>query len=143
MSGQLAPEYRKNYILGGNATVTLVSRRTGDRFTYRVRRAPPRSGQTEEQLPYFVSVLTGPDNTRDYSYLGTIFPDGNFRLTKGSKISANAPSAKAWDWTWHNLDTDRVEVWHEGICSRCGRPLTDPASVAAGLGPTCIKRMEG
>ncbi len=27
-------------------------------------------------------------------------------------------------------------------CSRCGRPLSDPASVAAGIGPECKEREE-
>lgn len=143
MAGQLAPEYRKNYILGGNATVTLVSKRTGDRFTYRVRRAKIREGQTEADVPYFVNVLTGPNNQQDYDYLGTIFPNGAYQHGKRSKIGPEAPSAVAWAWTWNNLDTDRVEVWHEGICSRCGRPLTDPASIARGLGPICAERVEG
>ena len=30
-----------------------------------------------------------------------------------------------------------VEVWHEGICGRCGRKLTVPESVERGLGPEC------
>jgi hypothetical protein len=141
MAGQLAPEYRKNYILGGNATVTLVSKRTGDRFTYRVRRAPPRAGQSEDQLPYFVSVLTGPDNQRDYQFIGTIFPDETYRYSYKSQLSNEAPSVKAWDWTWHNLNTDRVEVWHEGRCSMCGRALTDPASIERGLGPRCAEKV--
>ncbi|MFQ5339906.1 MAG: DUF6011 domain-containing protein [Anaerolineae bacterium] len=143
MSGQLAPEYRKNYILGGNATVTLVSKRTDDHFTYRVRRAKTREGQNEADVPLFVSVLTGPDNQRDYQFIGTIFPDGTYRYSYKSQLSTDAPSVKAWDWTWHNLNTDRVEVWHSGMCSRCGRELTDPESIARGLGPTCAERMEG
>jgi hypothetical protein len=143
MSAQLAPEYRKNYILGGDATVTLVSKRTGDRFTYRVRRAPPRAGQAEDQLPYFVSVLTGPDNRHDYQFLGTIFPDGRYRHGTKSKLSPEAPSAVAWAWTWAHLDTDRLEVWHEGRCSICGRSLTTPESVERGLGPVCYEKMMG
>jgi hypothetical protein len=140
MSGQLEPQYRKNYILGGDAVVTLVSKRTGDRFTYRVRRAKVRAGQSEDEVPYFVNVLTGPNNLQDYDYLGTIFADGNYYHGKKSKIGSNAPSAVAWAWTWANLDTDRVEVWHEGRCSRCGRALTDPASISRGLGPICAQR---
>lgn len=140
MAGQLAPEFRRDYILGGNAVVTLVSKRTGDRFTYRVRRAPGREGQPAGQpLPFFVSVLTGPDNQRDYKYLGTIFPDG-YRHGKKSQFTPEAPSAKAWSWTWAHLDTDQVEVWHEGQCSRCGRALTDPESIQRGLGPICAEK---
>jgi hypothetical protein len=144
MSGQLAPEYRRDYILGGNATVTLVSKRTGDRFTFRVSESKPRVGEPAGKKPvHFVNVLTGPDNRRDYSFLGTIFPDGGYRRSMKSQIGPDAPSAKAWEWTWNNLDADQVEVWHEGSCSRCGRALTDPASIERGLGPVCAERSMG
>jgi len=142
MSGQLAPEYRHDYILGGNAVVTLVSKRTGERFTYRVRERKGREGEAGGgPRLYFVSVLTGPDNRRDYEFLGTIFPDGSYRRSLKSQIGQDAPSAKAWDWTWHHLDADRVEIWHEGSCSKCGRALTDPASIERGLGPVCAERV--
>ena len=144
MSGQLAPEFRRDYILGGNAVVTLVSTRTQDRYTYRIQQAKPREGQPAgAALPYFVAVLTGPDNRNDYLFLGTIFADGRYRHGAKSPIPAQAPSAQAWAWTWDHLDTDRVEVWHEGSCSRCGRALTDPASIERGLGPICAERAAG
>lgn len=144
MAGQLDPKYRRDYILGGNATVTLVSKRSGDRFTYKVRRAKPRPGGGEP--PYFVSLLTGPNNQEDYEFLGTVFADGKYRHGSKSAIAPTAPSAVAWAWTWENLDgpqADRVEVWHEGACSRCGRPLTDPESIQRGLGPVCAERAMG
>jgi hypothetical protein len=134
---QLAPEYRRDYILGGDAVVTLVSKRSGDRFTYRIRESKPKEGQ---QPVHFVSVLTGPDNRKDYEFIGTIFPGGNYYRGTKSQIGPDAPSAKAWDWTWRNLGTDDVEVWHEGKCSRCNRLLTDPASIERGLGPVCAER---
>ena len=48
------------FITAGNATFTLVSARTGTRFTYRVREAET----TRPNAPriFFVSVLTGADN---------------------------------------------------------------------------------
>jgi hypothetical protein len=141
MAGQLDPQYRRDYILGGNATVTLVSKRSGDRFTYKIKRAKPRPGSGEP--PFFVSLLTGPNNTEDYEFLGTIFADGKYRHGGKSKIAPTAPSAQAWAWTWGNLTSDRVEVWHEGACSRCGRALTDPESIQRGLGPTCAERAAG
>ena len=58
------PESALAFILGGNATFTVVSKRTGKRYTYRVRVAP------EDHECFFASVLVGPDNTADYQYLG-------------------------------------------------------------------------
>jgi len=60
------------FLLGGNATITASSTK-GGRFTYRVRLAKPRAGQADDGTRrWFVAVLTGPDNSSDYTYLGTI-----------------------------------------------------------------------
>jgi hypothetical protein len=125
------------FMLAGDAHVTFVSQRTGTRYTYRV--AAPRDPSAGVR---FVSVLTSPDT---YSYIGTIFVQQNrFAWTKKSAISADAPSVKAFAWVWGHLSTGQMppelEVWHEGRCGKCGRRLTDPASIASGLGPICAGR---
>ena len=140
----LEPIFRKPYLLGGKATATLVSGATGARFTYRICGKDVGS-EDQPRTIFFVSVLTGSDNQEDYSYLGTIFEGGSgkpdrFVHGKKSRISADAPSALAFAWLWRNLDSDKAELWHAGACSRCGRQLTDPESIAAGLGPICITR---
>lgn len=126
------------FILGGNARVTLVSRVSGARFTYQVR-------ASDDGQVFFVKVLTGPDNTSTYSYLGFI-RDGSYRHGGSkSRIGENAHSAKAWAWAWHQLSTyqripKHLEVWHEGRCGRCARVLTVPESIASGFGPVCVGR---
>ena len=136
-SAMLRQGSERAYILAGDARFTLVSKRTGQRFTYRVEHV-----EGTEMFPgdkWFVSVLTGPNNSEDYTYAGTIFASGKFRHTRNSKIDATAPSFVAFDWAWRNIERldGRVEVWHLGCCSRCGRDLTDPESIAIGLGPIC------
>lgn len=61
------------FALAGHAIFTVTSKRTGASFTYRVAQAEGREGETS--APYFVSVLTGPDNGRDYTWLGMLFPE--------------------------------------------------------------------
>jgi len=135
-SAQLEPIFRKPYILGGNATITVVSKESGTRFTYRIRAKEVDNDRTL----HFVSVLRGPENTSDYTFLGTVFPDGNYRHGSRSKVAADAPSAKAFAWLWTHLDSDKIEIWHSGACSRCGRKLTTPESIERGLGPVCAGR---
>lgn len=128
----------RSYMFAGNARMTLVSRATGGRFTYRVRRS-------DADKPWFVSVLTGRDNEADYQFLGTIFEGGDYRHGRRSRIGRDAPSARAFDWFYRALRADtfppQLEVWHEGRCGRCGRLLTVPESIASGFGPECAGKV--
>lgn len=128
----------KSFMFAGKARVTLVSKRTGARYTYQVR-------NPNETAPHFVSLLTGPDNTASYSFLGTVFEKKVYRHGKRSQVSPEAPSAKAFAWAWSYLVRDELppecEVYHEGRCGRCGRVLTVPESVTSGFGPECAGKM--
>jgi len=134
----------QEFLYAGNATLTIVSKKTGTRFTYRVRK--PENDAPERRF-YFVSLLSGPDNESDFQYMGVI--DGeSFRHTKASRISQDAPSWAGFAWffdcqkrggdLWAN---QLVEVWHEGKCGRCGRKLTVPESIERGIGPDCAEMM--
>lgn len=131
-----SPAVTVAFMLAGNAHVTFQSRRTGTRFTYRVRAANSHSSQGE--APYFVAVLTGPDN---YEYLGCIYRRTNYAHGRKSHISTEAPSAVAFGWVWRYLTSGRMHpdlaIYHEGRCGACGRRLTDPTSIETGLGPKC------
>jgi hypothetical protein len=125
------------FMLAGNAHVTFQSRRTGTRFTYRIRAAEARQGDTRTP-PHFVAVLTGPDH---YEYLGCIFDRRMYAHGRKSRIASDAPSAVAFSWVWKHLSGGEMHpelgVWHEGRCGRCARRLTDPTSISLGMGPTC------
>lgn len=127
------------FVLSGNAIFTVVSKKTGVRYTFKVRR---KGG---DEAPSFVSVLYGPDNDHDYVFLGTIFPDGAYRHGRRSTISERDPRTRAFAWFWdHVADPallDQAEVWHEGRCGRCGRRLTVPSSIASGIGPECATKI--
>jgi len=72
----------KNFVFGGNATITLESTKTGKHFTFKVRVAK----KDDDTDPFFVSVLNGPDNYANYSYVGIINSErDSFRLTQKIK----------------------------------------------------------
>jgi len=132
----------RDFMLGGNATVTLVSTKTGTRFTYKIR-------ANDEGDVFFVSLLSGPDNESDYSYLGRIDASARFwagrRSPKPGDVGADAPSSQAFAWAWDRLCrgvmSEALEVWHEGRCARCNRKLTVPSSIASGWGPECAGKV--
>jgi Family of unknown function (DUF6011) len=132
------------YLLGGHARVTLVSKKTQARYTYRVN-------ISKDKRRFYVAVLTGADNGSAYEFIGTIFPDvdvpgegARFAYAQKSLLAPNAASVVAFAWTFPKLARgvmpETLEVWHEGVCGRCGRALTVPASIESGLGPECQKK---
>lgn len=136
----------RQFITAGDATITLVSRKTGTRFTYRIK-AQEKEGQIPpiEDRRYFASVLTGADNETCYTYIGMLNPALRLNRTKASKLSFDTPSVKALTFLlvclYHSGLPHAFEVWHEGKCGRCGRKLTVPESIANGIGPTCASQL--
>lgn len=130
----------KSYILGGKSTFTLKSARTGAHLTFKVRQPKP-------DAPHFVSVMTGTDNESSYTFLGTVFNGADYRHGRNSRIGTDAPSAQAFVWLWRNvtangaIPVDGAELLPSGKCCRCGRTLTTPESIAAGIGPECAGRL--
>jgi hypothetical protein len=131
------------FILAGKAIFT--ARGSEKRFTYRVRQ-PKFRGIKADHIR-FVDVLTGPDNTSDYEFFGSlVLHHGRweFRYSGKAKINENAQSILAFNYMIRHLvaakPMPQVEVWHEGRCGCCGRPLTVPESIETGLGPECAKK---
>lgn len=142
MRGRLTdPADAERFALAGKATLTLVSVKTGNRFTYRISTAP-------DGACHFVALLSGPDNDSDYKYLGRIargiFWEGR-KSPKPGDIGRDAPSMKAFAFAWRAIVSGAIpatlEIWHEGSCGRCGRKLTVPQSIAHGFGPECFGKL--
>ena len=130
-----------DFITAGKATVSLKSLRTGKHFTFKIDQAKDNKDM------FFVKVLNGSDNswTGDWMFLGTIFSTSAPTLRAGKKGRPDAPSFKALEWTLENLlrgaISDELEIWHEGQCGMCRKPLTDPTSIEIGLGPICRAKL--
>jgi len=138
LAGQLTTiESICRFAFAGKAPLTLRSRKTGTRFTYRITES--KDGQR-----HYVALLAGADNEGDYQYLGT-FHGGHYAHGRKSAITPFAPSARAFAYFAENLQrsilpTD-LEVWHEGKCAHCGRKLTVPTSISTGFGPDCAEKL--
>lgn len=93
----------------------------------------------------YVGLTRGPG--RDAPYLGKIAASG--LLSPSGVLRATAREEKARIWSFlQELRTDPVKAAGDagrsvGWCCVCGRALSNPESVALGMGPICAGRMTG
>lgn len=120
--------------LAGNSTITLCSEKTGNHYTYKVKKA-------EDNNLWFVSLLTGRNNDSDYNYIGIYTKERGFTTTAKTRLSKGCTPIQAIDYFFKRINSipNQLKVFHEGKCCRCGRTLTTPESIAAGIGPECAK----
>lgn len=127
------------FLLAGKATFTVVSEATGERFTYQVRNWKKAKYGTM----HFVSVRTG----NDYAKIGVVkdkayFNSGGHNTDLGSDDTRTLGFRYIFGNLLKNRMPPKAEIWHEGTCGRCSRPLTDPVSISRGIGPECLSKME-
>jgi uncharacterized protein DUF6011 len=145
MRGQLtAPDDIRLFVLAGNATITLRSLKTGNRWTFKISK--PNDFNPDRAM-WFVSVLKGSDNEADFGYIGQLRDNPHPYYERGRKCWPTFHAASdAFLWFWRHLRERnavpaQLEVWHEGRCGRCNRKLTVPSSIENGFGPECINHV--
>lgn len=149
LSGELVNKDKiEQFMFAGKAIFTIRNNETGNRFTFRVMK--PKKMKDDI---YFVSVLTGGDNNSMYSFFGTIFDKSDAKKirfgvsAKKAKISLDSQSIKVFIWFFNTLISPKqfppqIQIWHEGVCGKCGKKLTVPESIDIGLGPICARSAE-
>jgi len=145
------------FVKAGRAIFTLsvpqhfVERHTcQDRYTFSVVHK-----EVSDKWPeaWFVNLLAGPDNLRDYNPLGKLNPEtGAVQLVRSSSYNDHTMPVKLFRrvvaclWNVGNSKPEDIEnagfeLRHAGRCGRCGRVLTVPESIDTGLGPTCAAKL--
>jgi hypothetical protein len=130
----------RDYVFGGNSTVTLRSVESGKHYTYKVQ-------AKKDRTVFFVSNMYGYDEGPRFQYIGVLSDDcRHFHHSPKSKMGDIAKCFTVFRWFIENLARGvlhkDLEVWHEGRCGRCGRVLTVAESIARGIGPKCVKYKE-
>lgn len=118
----------------GIITVHNTSRGTHRTFQIKTQKQDANFAPGERIL----SLLTGPDNTSDYTQMGFVKPDGSIILWKKFRTEGYEKLVGV---------LKNIEVWQErgfsylleGRCRRCNRRLTNPESISTGIGPECSK----
>jgi len=132
----------KHFFTGGNSIFT-VDNGTGTHYTFKIRQ--PKG----DNKPFFISLLTGPDNWANYTYMGIFNPnDFTIRLTKKSRYNNDTIPVKVARWVLYLIRDEKplpngYSVNHAGKCGCCGRLLTVPESLTRGIGPECWSRICG
>lgn len=123
-----------------NGTYTVTSPKGGHR-TFSIRTA--KNGKLKGSR--ILSMLTGPNNTRDYTGFGFVNENG---VAIWGKRKDNPDWEKYAKLLWSLATEGEVSPYYlmgyrllvEGTCIRCNRKLTHPDSIASGIGPECSQR---
>lgn len=144
------------FLLAGAAIFTLkqVNVDKPRHYTYRVSKAKSnpsfKSANPARKVEFFVGLLTGPDNTGSYSYMGLLRRDLNreipLHFETSEKFKGDPDSSRFFEQffiavTEYGQMPANLEFYHAGACCRCGRTLTDPTSIELGIGPECRAKM--
>lgn len=135
-------------MLAGRAVMTIKSEKSGRHFTFKFR--VNKNAASAHRLTHYVDVRTGGADSKLFEYVGYLTALGEFEFGKkyGKNLGLVAPpfSINALRWMLRHLAKNEMppqaELWHEGTCGRCSRPLTDPDSIARGLGPECAGKVQ-
>lgn len=140
-----------------NGAYTIESPKGGHRtFEIKTVLADPKQNSTSFRNKFagarIIGLLTGPDNTSNYTRFGWVNEDGIAVFKDKRRASEDAPFT---DWEFYAAmvwsmatEGERSGYYERGYrmhlekrCIRCNRRLTTPQSIEAGIGPECAGRV--
>ena len=115
------------------AAFTVVSHKTGLDYTFKLKR------KTFDNVNWYTFVYVERQYL-NWLYLG--YYKRPFICKKGKHVTTS-PAQVAIEWILNRISSGgtikQATFLHTGNCLKCGRTLTDAASIKYGLGPTCRK----
>lgn len=158
------PETRAGrMLLAGQVRVTVTSKATGEHITIRFKAALDNRENTKaghrprprpdlkknwpnvplaEATHVFIDVPTPDDGFGDK--VGTHYPlTGKFYSDRSADPARIFAASAAAHWLNGTEVRSPVEIAEEERCGACGRELTDPESIARGIGPVCLGAATG
>jgi len=129
-------------------TVTIQNALTGEHRTFRIKLQSARAKFAPGRR--VVGLLTGPDNARDFTQFGFATDSGAVAVWRKLRAEGGAAPSK-WEGFARMLaellgsaaptfDHSPYTVHAATRCRKCGRGLSHPVSIAAGIGPKCAGR---
>ena len=117
-----------DFLFGKKAKFTLKSMKTGVGIPF-----------VSKNMIKYIAVYT----QVKHIYLGALtkkYVGGEMQLSFKACEQYSCDAMWAFEWfARHFHEYDRIQIWHQGVCSHCGRVLTDPKSIERGIGPKCYE----
>ena len=132
ISAIVSNEYVRKFLLAGNCHCTIENMKTGNRFTYKIKR------NKEKKNMYFVYVMSGLGEIYcGYFYVNATLID--YRKGAKGNVDENDVRIQALLYTLKNSKKlpSYVIVQHFGKCARCGSPISDLDSIRRGICSGC------
>lgn len=121
-----------------NGTITVENTVRGTHRTFRIRTQKPDDKFAPGER--ILSLLVGPDNTRDYLQIAFVKDDGRINLWGKYRTEQYQRLIRVLQNPDHYRNLG-CRYHYDGRCRRCNRTLTTPESVRSGLGPVCAGRV--
>lgn len=125
-------------VLAGNAELIFENTVTDKNRKYRIKHS---ALGINDNLSVFMDTLHA-------GYLGSIRNPSNnpvFKFPYQFKDEEQRRESIAFDYLFRHLFAgtlhSAMQIFHTGRCCACYRKLTDPVSIAVGIGPECRKNM--
>ena len=133
----------RNFIFAGRSVFTLENRESGKYITFKVKEVKKQGKVIPGQFSIQCKALG--DGNYGYEFMGfmnTIRKEFRPRFL-GIKEHVGF---KTFIWILQNFERledfgDKMHMYHEGACCKCGMPLTTPESIEKGIGPICEERV--
>lgn len=135
MKHQISISKFQELLFAGKFYFSIKSKISGESVGYKVR----KSNNNEV---YHISILAGKNEKRDYVYVGTYTADKRY-VDRKNKFATGTIARDLSRWIFDKLIISPeqyekgVELYHIGLCARCGHTLKNKQHIQEGLGEHC------
>ena len=126
-------------LAAGRLTATMRSKRTNQHITLtfqcKVKKAKWENAPFAEASHVFIKMGNGEWGA---TKIGTYYPNsGKLYFDTRDVAWQYAAKQTLYSATTGVQETEQFEITESNFCGKCGKELTDPVSIARGIGPTC------
>lgn len=134
----------RNFIFAGRSIFTLENTTTNTYITFKIRQIKKKGKLVPNN--FGISCKGVGSLMAGFIFLGFLHLERkSFKRWGEHKDNPSFIGYKTLFWLFRNLENlenfPNLELYHEGICCKCGRTLTVPESIDTGIGPKCLSNL--